>query len=148
MRVLLYKEIDLFLRCCAVGKPWYYTISSFRHGYLLAKSPFKITGGGAAPVSVVMLRPVYGGFVPVQVRPRRFRPVRFCPILQVRTAEVSSHMYKMYMQKCKYTVFHCQRNFIFFLSISKTDNYLKNNMANYHLHSMSIFLHYLTSMPV
>ena len=30
----------------------------------------------------------------------------------------------------------------FFLSIFKTDNNLKTIMANYHLHSMSIFLHY------
>ena len=31
---------------------------------------------------------------------------------------------------------------LFFLSIFKTDNNLKNSMANYHLQSMSIFLHY------
>ena len=44
--------------------------------------------------------------------------------------------------RSKYTEIHCQRNFSFFLSISKTDNYLKTILANYHLHSMSIFLHY------
>ena len=31
---------------------------------------------------------------------------------------------------------------LFFLSIFKTDNNLKNIMTNYHLHTMSIFLHY------
>ena len=30
----------------------------------------------------------------------------------------------------------------FLLSVFKTDNNLKNIMANYHLHSMSNFLHY------
>ena len=32
--------------------------------------------------------------------------------------------------------------YFFFLSIFKTDNNLKNITANYHLHSISIFLHY------
>ena len=32
--------------------------------------------------------------------------------------------------------------FFFLFSVFKTDNNLKNIMANYHLHSTSIFLHY------
>ena len=32
--------------------------------------------------------------------------------------------------------------FYFFLSVFKANNNLKNIMANYHLHSMSVFLHY------
>ena len=59
-------------------------------------------------------------------------------------AVCTCHFVGFLMRRLNYVIYWVPlpKQLYFFLSIFKTDNNLKNSMTNYHLHSMSIFLHY------